>query len=747
MKIINRLVFLIGMVLFLIPFFWLESGFMDLGGDGGRLYFVDPLAVVKNIWNLAGSYIYSYADIGYFGMLTVLKKFVQSPTHLISVEHGLELSLSFMGMYLIVKTFLQNEKKRVRSLTASIVGIVAGFVYVSLVTKVGWPVALITLHQVFLNVVIFYLLLRYCLSKNYAYILTALFLSVIFSSNFGFVSIPQLLSFYPAAFLFLYIYLRFVVRKQIPWKGLIVAAGLFLGLHAFHLLPVIASLLNRSSSINTQVFNKETIQNSGVSYFAANHAESGKISRELFQSYLGQNLFGILVPIITLLGFFSGRSKLLSLTGIFFAMTLFLVAANITRVGVNLYQTLFYIPGFMMFRSFNEKWHFVFAFFYTLVFAVSLHSILERKKFRTVLLVSFSIIVISVYRMIPFLSGKTIHAIQHQSKNVSTVFSPDPDLLEAVNFVRNLPDDGKVLTVPLTFPFTQVAYGRQGGAYVGISWVSQLAGRQDFSGFWAFGPYERPVFDAIRSADTKRLIQLLSLLNVRYIFRNSDPRIMDNFPGYPYVYGGMTYATKDDLPAIKDQAAYNTFLASLPVEKIYQKEFYEIYKVEDAYVRPLIYIPDAVTKDVKAAIVSSFRSASVDALDCSRLSCDGGEGDALPTVNYTKRNAALFDIVVDAGERKTPFLLVLSHPYYSPWKLSLDDGGSSAITDHIVANGYANGWIIDPTKVKGATILRGRIYLTSRNYLYVGAAVSAMTLLAVIVLTFWQLWRKKYERT
>ena len=35
-----------------MPFFWFKPGEMDLGGDGGRLYFYDPINVVKNL----GSY-------------------------------------------------------------------------------------------------------------------------------------------------------------------------------------------------------------------------------------------------------------------------------------------------------------------------------------------------------------------------------------------------------------------------------------------------------------------------------------------------------------------------------------------------------------------------------------------------------------------------------------------------------------------------------------------------------------------
>ena len=34
--------------LFIIPFFWLKPGEMDLGGDNSRLYFYDPLSYLTN---------------------------------------------------------------------------------------------------------------------------------------------------------------------------------------------------------------------------------------------------------------------------------------------------------------------------------------------------------------------------------------------------------------------------------------------------------------------------------------------------------------------------------------------------------------------------------------------------------------------------------------------------------------------------------------------------------------------------
>jgi hypothetical protein len=102
------------------------------------------------------------------------------------------------------------------------------------------------------------------------------------------------------------------------------------------------------------------------------------------------------------------------------------------------------------------------------------------------------------------------------------------------------------------------------------------------------------VFDALRSEDWEKLLEELSALQVRYIFHNSDSRIIDNFPAYPYVYPGLMYSSKDQIPAIQDQHSYAQLLAALPLKKIYEKGLYAVYEVqyenpprfEEGYVSP-----------------------------------------------------------------------------------------------------------------------------------------------------------------
>ena len=65
----------------------------------------------------------------------------------------------------------------------------------------------------------------------------------------------------------------------------------------------------------------------------------------------------------------------------------------------------------------------------------------------------------------------------------------DPVFIKALLYIRQLPTDGKVLTLPITDFGYQIVAGKDTGAYQGPSMISYLGGKQDFSGTGEFGRY------------------------------------------------------------------------------------------------------------------------------------------------------------------------------------------------------------------------------------------------------------------
>jgi len=298
-----RLVLFISLLLFIIPFFWFKPGEMDLGGDGNRLYFYDPLNFLKNVVFYSidsegkGNVEQRHAYLIYVGFIALIKYFINSPHLLISIFNGIKLSVGFLSIYFIVKEFIQHlspqkkgagfikgdsrEDKNILSVELS--AIIAGVFYVVATGSEKliflWVKALHSHDQVFLNPLIFFLLLRFLLTKKSRYLWMFLFVSFIFSTNFSMISSPPFFAFYPITLFFLLLYIVLIRKIKIPIKQIIVSLFLFLGLHSFHLIPEIATLLDSGSIVNSIVF-KESV-NGGLNYFLA-VLGLGKASISLF---------------------------------------------------------------------------------------------------------------------------------------------------------------------------------------------------------------------------------------------------------------------------------------------------------------------------------------------------------------------------------------------------------------------------------------------------------------------------------
>jgi hypothetical protein len=311
--------------------------------------------------------------------------------------------------------------------------------------------------------------------------------------------------------------------------------------------------------------------------------------------------------------------------------------------------------------------------------------------------------------------------------------------MDAISYIRTLPDNGNVLTLPLTLPYYQVIYGKSGGAYVGISLVSNLTGKKDYSGLWSFGAYQSPLEHALAREDNMQVLQLLSLLGVRYIFRDTDVRIMTDFPNYPF----YRFDRSTDIPPIDSQHSYDQLLKQFPLTTRYEKGFFRIQEFDDTVVRPTIYIPDVVYASLSGVLSgSSFRSAYIDADSCNKLLQCGVAPSDIPQVSFQRVAPETYSVNIDLGRRIDPFLVIVSEDYHKSWSFELNGMKLS----HVLANGYANSWIIDPKLIHSRQVT-GIIQLGFRNYFIIGKIISCATLLVIIALIVWYIVRKKYEKS
>lgn len=539
---------------------------------------------------------------------------------LIGFFHGLSISFAFLFCYASIREVLKDFEDT-NSIAKEYASVLGGLLYTFSPTSVlGWDKVLITHFVFFLNPLMFYLILRYLRTQEFRYIGISLVITFIFSSNFSFAAAPAVFSFYPLTVGFLVLYTRIILKKKIIWPHILVGGIAFIGLQLFHLLPQLVSAFSFGSVLHTTIFTPEGKFNRGLDYFNG-IVGSVKASYNFFlfpqlQDVNRLKLIYVFLPIVVVGSYLYNRrqrvsKKLLLLTGIYFLIALFFSTAHITDIGLTFYRLLFFIPGFAMFRNFYGQWGGVMVFSYCLLFGESLYIFFKNIRGPIVKIFTLCIGGLLLFTGWPLLNGQSANPVLWQSKGQHIAIRMDPDLEDALTYLHDIAQDGKVLTLPLTDPGYQIVSGLHGGAYQGPSMVAYVAGRQDFAGLEELGDYRMLFTRYIYEGNYESLKRLLGTLNIRYIFYDRDPRVYDRFPRFPYDQ------VRTFMPV--DQNGYEKLLSGLEFRQLKQfGNFYRIYEINPQYVKPEVYLPNQYTvfhalRRLPSTIETGLVSKSTDA--------------------------------------------------------------------------------------------------------------------------------------
>ncbi|RJQ26303.1 hypothetical protein C4577_03815 [Candidatus Parcubacteria bacterium] len=786
----NKTLLVISLLLIIMPFFWLKPGEMDLGGDGGRLYFYDPVNQIKNLalyyvspFN-RGTTDSSFSYIPFIGMLVVAKQVISSSYILISLHNSIKLAVGFLAIFAIVREIIPKEKNNVYK--TKIASIIAGLFYLSTPAMIENYIKAIPSHsQVFLNPLMFYLFLRFSLTGNMKYMWSILVISLIFATNFSWQSAPPFFAFYPIAFIFILLYVRVIRQIRTDWRKLFTLLVLFFGLHSFHLVPGVIDMLIPGSHTNARVFDANSIKDQIGYFYAILHIPNSSF---YLLSYSLNKLIGqvsFVFPLILVFGLLINkkRDKTILLIAIFFLLVFFFATGKITNIGTKLYEFLFYIPGFSMFRNFYGQWQFVYYFFYSLFLGVAFYSILSRIRSRIILNITFfaiaSYFVISSWK---FINGSLVNPFREEKNNIKVAIVMDPKYEQTLNFIRLLPSDGKILVLPFTDSYMQVIHGVNNGAFVGHSTIGQLTGKKDFAGYQEMVPYSSIFWELSKKRDYGSIRKILGLLNIKYIFHNSDVRIYDtSFLENPY---SPNYVRKY-MPST--QLEYKEYIKNISDEKVYENSFYSIYKINEKDYLPHFYTPEKIfvyEDDPKLNIYSKAdaffkgntlkRPVFIENKDCKILlnekMCNKRDivmQDNIPEIEFEKINPTKYRVKV--FNAKYPYMLILSESFHNNWKIYLSDKKPEkgdvvstyfdrkiqegkhknifldektfetlrmkSLPDnaHFVANGYANGWYITPRDVQEKGSYELIVEMTGQRIFYIGLATSSIVFVALML--------------
>ncbi len=581
----------IAIFLFLLPFFWFHPGEMDLGGDNSRLYFYDPVAYLKNYASTAISpSSFGTENIGYYILpfvlfLAGLQFIFHSPTILIEIVQGLNFGVAFLSIYFIVKELVSKEKNNNKNI--AIAALIAGLYYIFSQTSIqGWDKVLVTHNQFFLNPLMFLLLLKYFKTDKVIYLLISLLITFVFSFGFSFVAAPGFFAFYPLSFIFLLLYRYVILKKKIIFKHILLYLIAFILLQSFHIIPQIVSMLTQGSVLNNTIFSNAGKIDRGLSFFSGT-APYVKVSKSIMGlpqltplSLIAD--FSIIFPVIIIIGFLFNKSKIYLLASIFFLIVFLFETANVTNLWLSIYGEMFNLPGFSIFRNFYGQWSYTYLFYYALLIGMALGIIFQKIGRSFIYIFSFILVCLLFFGAMHLLSGESVNPVIWQSNNIHVFMKIDPNFQKAISYMRELPTDGKVLTLPMSDTGYQTIVGTNNGAYQGPSMISYLTGKKDFVGTIELDAYKQPFLDAVKAKDYKKIDKILTDIGVRYIFYDSDPRSYEEgFPTFPYTDAKMF------LP--KNQKEYKVFLSKLNLKKKGKFGYYTIYERQQNEIFPVLF--------------------------------------------------------------------------------------------------------------------------------------------------------------
>ncbi|MBI5620136.1 hypothetical protein HY950_04195 [Candidatus Gottesmanbacteria bacterium] len=354
----------------------------------------------------------------------------------------------------------------------------------------------------------------------------------------------------------------------------------------------------------------------------------------------------------------------------------------------------------------------------------------------------------------------------------------DPRFERVLAYIRALPSDGKVLVLPSTDFGYQVVHGTNNGAYIGRSMIGQLTGKKDFAGYQDMAPFSESFWRLSKEKDYDAVKRLLSLLNIQYIFYNSDPLVFDTtFPDRPY---SPDYVRKF-LP--KNQREYREYVNEITTRNVFTEGPYEVYKLEADDLLPHVYIAknlllydDAPVTDAYAKsrvffddrVKKEQRAVYIERNVCKRIFPDAScQENAIPqNVDDMKiqfQQMSPIKYKVNVFNARKPYTLVFADVYHRNWKIFISPKNVDAIPvrevyfsgeivegkpqhvffdrksletlrmnsipaqKHFVVNGYANAWYVDPGDIGVMTNYEFIIELTSQRYFYIGILISLMT--------------------
>lgn len=593
------LINLLVVVLFLILPYYIFEGKLFIGGDDTRLFYVYPLDWIKNISFFSW---FNFSSLGSnnpnqftiptlipFALLDIL---FSNDMFLNYLVFSLVFIAGFLSFQLLISGIikLENSRMRLAALLGGLFYVCSPIIIASQISSFLYSVWLISLLPV-----LTYLFIRYLNSNNFKYVFFAVIFCLLFSISMF--SVPWILGYVlsviPGLFIALFLYSRkqvgLFIKKMFTFFGIIALS------QSFWLLPTIMSVL----SFDKTSFGSQSISVELGDDFAntVSASATGNVVLPLLNLFHRQIAFDFNWSLKEIFIYFYDKTFLLNIffVGIFFYLllnyrkvfnksenkvfliilisfitSLFLFTVNVGFLN-DLFNLLRYIPGFLMFRNFYDKFNLAYILLYSIVITISLVILNRQIKNKIILVLINAIFLILI--VVNFLPTKQL--LNSPIWTTKNIYSNAVISDEYLGFMKDVGNEvrlsGNILSIPLNIAgYTLIKGSSENDIFIGRSPIQLFTRVNDFSGDLSFSPQETSDLNkSIKNRDYEEINNFLNTHNINYIFltKNIPKEIMSS-----YLFDPL-------LPSFQDKEFLNALTDKMVVKSY--NDNYELYSVKD----------------------------------------------------------------------------------------------------------------------------------------------------------------------
>lgn len=495
----------------LLPYY-LFNGKLFVGGDDTRLLYSYPYEYLKNVT------FFTWYNVSSIGINTSNQYLLPFLTLLVIVHHFIssKVTLSYLAFsFPLVMGFLYFQKA-IKELFALKKGddlpVFLGslfFIFSPILTINQLFISLTTVFLIGLIPFVIYYFLRYIKTGNFSYVYISSIVCLIFST--ALISIPWILGLFLPLSAGLIAGSVFYKRKHILnfVKRGIIFFGFILLTQAFWLTPFVSAyFLPDGNSFAQKIVSKgfvDTFSPTVLSTATGNvlypllnlfhrqiPIDFGWSLKLIFINFFDKififNSVYILILTIGLIKFkntlLQRQRKIFIIIFISFVVSLFLFTVNIGFLK-DIFLLLRFVPGFVMFRNFFDKFAPGYIILYSVIITVSL-VIVGRvyRRISTFLFLSFFVVVL--LNALPI--KNTIDAPLWGTTDIYRTMIFPEEYMKTMNYIsRNISSTNTILSVPFgTSIYSVVKDQTSNNIYVGVSPVKIFSGVNDVSGHLSF---------------------------------------------------------------------------------------------------------------------------------------------------------------------------------------------------------------------------------------------------------------------